>query len=91
MIVLGRSAPSATPPEAQDHLDDAALHETLTRWGLHATVWLAKLQQLDRQCTRALGTAERVLRRAREAAQQRFHGVRLCRELFAAPASEGFT
>ena len=23
--------------------------------------------------------------------QQRFHGVGLCRELFAAPASEGFT
>jgi hypothetical protein len=72
-------------------LDDAALHETLSRWGLNAPIWLTKLQQLDRQCTRALGTAERVLRRAREAAQQRFHGVGLCRELFAAPGSEGFT
>ena len=51
---------------------------------------LAQPPQLDRQCTR-LGTAERVLRRARGAAQQRFHGVRLCRELFAAPTSEGFT
>ncbi len=72
-------------------MDDASLHETLSRWGLNAPIWLAKLQQLDRQCTRALGTAERVLHRAREAAQQRFHGVGLCRELFAAPGSEGFT
>ncbi len=62
-IVLSRSPPSAPPPEAQDHLDDAALHETLSRWGLNAPIWLTKLQQLDRQCTRALGTAERVLRR----------------------------
>jgi hypothetical protein len=90
-IVLSRSPPSAPPFEARDLLDDASLHETLRRWGLNASVWLAKLQQLDRQCTRALGTAERVLRRAREGAQQRFHGVGLCRELFAAPASEGFT
>ena len=61
-IVLGRSPPSAPPPEARDHLDDATLQEVLSRWGLNATIWLAKLQQLDRQCTRALGTAERVLR-----------------------------
>jgi hypothetical protein len=90
-FVLSRSPPSAPPPEAQDYLDDAALHEALSRWGLNAPIWLAKLPLLDRQCTRALGTAERVLRRAREGAQQRFHGVGLCRELFAAPASEGFT
>ncbi len=63
-IVLSRSPPFAPPPEVQDHLDDAALHETLSRWGLNAPIWLTKLQQLDRQCTRALGTAERVLRRA---------------------------
>ena len=57
--------------------------------------WLAEIQQLDRQCMRALGTAERVLRRAQEVAQQRFHGISLCRAVFApAPAAaptDGFT
>jgi hypothetical protein len=90
-IMSQRSPAPASSSAASEHLDDAALHATLARWGLNATLWLAKLQQLDRQCTRALGTAERVLRRAGEVAQQRFHGVRLCRELFAAPSSGGFT
>ena len=89
-IVLSRSPPFAPPPEVQDHLDDAALHETLSRWGLNAPIWLAKLQQLDRQCTRASAPPSGCCA-AREAAQQRFHGVGLCRELFAAPGSEGFT
>ena len=58
---------------------------------MNPAVWLALHHQLDRQCTRALGTVERVLERARGVAQQRFHGVSLCRALFAATTSDAFT
>jgi hypothetical protein len=70
---------------------DSQLRDTLERWGMNPTAWLTRLDQLDRQCTRALGVAQRVLERARGLAQQRFHGIRLCREIFAASVPDGFT
>ena len=48
---------------------NATLHDTLTQWGMNPAVWLAKLHQLDRQRTRVLGTAVRVLQRAQAVAQ----------------------
>lgn len=90
-IVMNRSAPPAMHAEEQDSLDDTVLHDTLTRWGLNPTVWLAQLHQLDRRCTRALGAADRVLQRAQSVAQQQFQGVSFCRALFAAAPSDGFT
>lgn len=72
-IVTSRSAQPTTTETSADDTDNAALHDTLTRWGMNSSVWLAMLDQLDRQCTRASGTAERVLQRAQAGAQQRFH------------------
>ena len=90
-----KGEPSATLAAGPEELDEAGLHAALTRWGINPAVWLAQFKQLDRQCMRALGTAERVLRRAQEVAQQRFHGISLCRAVFAAaPAAappDGFT
>ncbi len=71
-------------------LDEPGLHVALARWGINPEVWLAQFQQLDRQRMRALGTAERVLRRTREVARQRFHGISHCRAVFAAVPSDGF-
>jgi len=90
-IVRKAPEPHATQEATPDEMDETELHGTLARWGLNPAVWLAQLPQLDRHCTRAMGTAERVLRRAREVAQQRFHGIRLCRDVFAAAPSAGFT
>ena len=56
---------------------DSQLRDALERWGMNPTAWLARLDQLDRQCARALGVAQRVLERARGLAQQRFHGPSL--------------
>ena len=98
-IVRERSQPTATRPAGPDQrdqqdqreLDEPELHAALARWGFNPAVWLAQFERLDRQCTRALGTAERVLRRAQEVAQQRFHGIAFCRAVFAEAPSEGFT
>jgi hypothetical protein len=70
---------------------EAGLRDTLRRWGMNPEGWLAGLAQLDRQCQRALGRVDRLLDRAQQVARQRFHGVRLCRALFAADRPEGFT
>jgi hypothetical protein len=86
-----RSAPQEAHAAGLEPLDETGLHAALARWGINPAVWLAQLQQLDRQCTRALGRAERVLHRAREVAQQRFHGITLCRAVFAAAPPDGFT
>ena len=90
-IVRSRPTRWSAKEENGGDEQDAKLHETLTRWGMNPEAWLAQLHRLDRQCTRALGTVERVLERARGAAQQRFHGVSLCRALFAAATSDAFT
>ena len=90
-IVTERGEPIAMPAAESDQLDATGLHAALARWGINPAAWLAQFQHLDRQCTRALGTAERVLRRAREAAQQRFHGISFCRAVFATAPSDGFT
>ena len=90
-IVTERGPSRATHAAESDPLDEAGLHAALARCGINPAVWLAQFQRLDRQCTRALGTAERVLRRAREMAQQRFHGISLCRAVFATAPSDGFT
>jgi hypothetical protein len=90
-IVRERGEPSATHAAESDPLDETGLHAALARWGIHPAVWLAQFQRLDRQCTRALGTAERVLRRAQAVAQQRFHGISLCRAVFATMPADGFT
>ena len=50
--------------------EDSQLRDTLERWGMNPTAWLARFDQLDRQCARALGVAQRVLERARGLAQQ---------------------
>jgi hypothetical protein len=86
--LASRIVGTGTAPSAGD---DAALHATLARWGLNPAAWLAQFQTLDRRCTRALGPAERVLQRAREVDQQRFNGIQLCRDIFAAAPAEGFT
>ena len=70
---------------------DSQLRDTLERWGLNLTAWLTRLDQLDRQCSRALGVAQHVLERARGLVQQRFHGIRVCREISAASVPDGFT
>ena len=67
------------------------LEEVLTRWGMNPSAWLTQLEQLDRQCTRALGAAHRVLQRAGEAAQRWFHGIGWCREVFVDSPSDAFT
>ena len=96
-IVRERSRPGAPrptvpdQPDPQDLMDEPELHAALARWGFNPAVWLAQFERLDRQCTRALGRAERVLRRAQEVAQQRFHGIAFCRAVFAEASSEGFT
>jgi len=76
---------------ADDLPRNPRLHAALARWGINPAVWLAQFQRLDCHCTRALGTSERVLRRAREVAQQRFHGISLCRAVFATTPADGFT
>lgn len=90
-IVREGSEPRAPRDAGPDSLDEMGLHAALARLGINPVAWLAQFQQLDRQCTRALGTAERVLRRAQEVARQRFHGITLCRAVFAAAPSDGFT
>jgi hypothetical protein len=90
-IVTARGEPIARRAAESDQLDETELHAALARWGINPAAWLAQFQHLDRQCTRALGTAERVLRRARDVAQQRFHGISLCRAVFATAPSDGFT
>ena len=90
-IVSERAEPSATHAAESDQLDETGLHAALARWGIHPAVWLVQFQQLDRQCTRALGMAERVLRRAQDVAQQRFHGISLCRAVFVTASGDGFT
>jgi hypothetical protein len=90
-IVRERAESRATHAAGPDQLDETGLHAALARWGINPAVWLAQFQRLDCQCTRALGTAERVLRRAREVAQQRFHGISLCRAVFATTPADGFT
>jgi len=81
----------ATHEGEHDSMQDTALFETLSRWGMNPAAWLTQLHRLDHQCTRVLGTASNVFERARGVAQQRFHGIRLCRELFAASRSDAFT
>ena len=90
-IVTERGEPIVMPAAESDQLDETELHAALARWGINPAAWLTQFQHLDRQCTRALGTAERVLRRAQEVAQQRFHGIALCRAVFATAPSDGFT
>ena len=90
-IVTSRQTPPTTNEAGDEGTQDATLHELLARWGMNPAAWLAQFQQLDHQCARALGTAQRVLERARGVAQQRFQGVNLCRALFAATTSDGFT
>ncbi len=65
--------------------------EMLEQWGMAPEPWLASIRHLDRQCTRALGTAQHVLERAQQAAQRWFHGIRRCREIFVASDSDEFT
>ena len=65
--------------------------DILQRWGLNPIPWLHGLLQLDSQCTRVLGTAGNVLHRAREASQQCFHGIRLCRQMFSHNEGTTFT
>ena len=86
-----KGEPTAAHAAGPEELDETGLHAALARWGINPAVWLAQFQRLDCQCTRALGTAERVLRRAREVAQQRFHGISLCRAVFATTPADGFT
>jgi hypothetical protein len=90
-IVASRQTPPTTNAAGDEGTQDATLHELLARWGMNPAAWLAQFQQLDHQCARALGTAQRVLERARGVAQQRFQGVNLCRALFAAATSDAFT
>ena len=91
-VVAGGQTHVATDDGGEGDAVDTQLRGTLERWGMNPTAWLARVEQLDRQCARALGAAHRVLERARGLAQQRFHGIRLCREIFAArSASDGFT
>ncbi len=90
-VVAGGQTRVATNDGGAGGEVDAQLRGTLERWGMHPTAWLARLDQLDRQCARVLGAAHRVFARARGLAQQRFHGISLCREIFAASASDGFT
>ncbi len=67
------------------------LSATLEAWGMVPEPWLASISQLDRQCRRALGTAEHVLERVEQAAQRWFHGLGLCREIFVTSNSDEFT
>ena len=91
-VVAGGQMRVATDDGGEGGEVDAQLRGTLERWGMNPTAWLARLDQLDRQCARVL-----VLRiacwRARGLAQQRFHGISLCREIFTASVStsDGFT
>ena len=70
---------------------DAGLEEVLTRWGMNAPAWLAEFQQLDSRCSRVLGAAQQVLRRAGEVAQRWFQGLGWCREIFVDAPSDTFT
>ena len=88
-IVRQGPPPHPTPEAAPDEMDETEFHGAVARWGLNPAEWLAHLQQLDRHCTRAMGTAPRVVRRAQVA--RRFHGIQLCRDVFAAAPAEGFT
>jgi hypothetical protein len=93
-VVAGGQMRVAAGDRAEGGEVDAQLRGTLERWGMrNPTAWLARFDQLDRQCVRVLGAAHRVLARARGVAQQRFHGISLCREIFTASvsASGGFT
>jgi hypothetical protein len=65
--------------------------DMLQRWGLNPTAWLQGLRLLDSQCTRVLGTAENMTRRASEASQHCFHGIRLCRQMFVHQEGTTFT
>jgi hypothetical protein len=93
-VVAGGQMRVAAGDRAEGGEVDAQLRGTLERWGMrNPTAWLARFDQLDRQCVCVLGAAHRVLARARGVAQQRFHGISLCREIFTASvsASGGFT
>jgi hypothetical protein len=92
-VITGKSMSFGKDGDQKGREVDSQLRDTLERWGMNPTAWLAQLDQLDHQCSRALGVAQRVLERAHGLAQQRFHGIRLCREIFAASASvpDGFT
>ncbi len=63
--------------------EDKQLEATITRWGMNPHAWLVGLEQLDRRCSRVLGTANHVLARAGEVAQRWFQGIDLCRAIFA--------
>ena len=65
--------------------------DLLQRWGLNPTAWLQGLRLLDSQCTRVLGTAENMTRRAGEVSQHGFHGIRLCRQMFVHQQGTTFT
>ncbi len=82
----------AKRPEANDE-NQLAEHimETLGRWGLNPIPWLNGLSQLDRQCTRVLGTAQHMIQRAQQASKQRFHGIPFCRRVFGSDDGIEFT
>jgi REP element-mobilizing transposase RayT len=86
-------APGAISQLAPQQRDSQAenVAEVLQGWGMNPIPWLEALSQLDSQCTRALGTAGNMLRRALEASQRCFHGIRLCRSIFVQPEGTTFT
>ena len=90
-VITGKSTRIGKDGDHEGGAGDSQLRDTLERWGMNPTAWLTRFEQLDHQCARALGVAQHVLERARGLAQQRFHGIRLCREIFAASVPDGFT
>jgi REP element-mobilizing transposase RayT len=93
-----RSIAAFVAPVATNELASQQRHglaenvaEVLQSWGLNPVPWLHALSELDSRCVRALGTAGNMLRRAVEASQQCFHGIRLCRQMFVHTEGTTFT
>ncbi|MFO7902954.1 MAG: hypothetical protein R6U98_09855 [Pirellulaceae bacterium] len=63
-------------------MNDSRTLGILEAHGLNAAACATHLNQLDTRCRRAFGAARRMSERAREAAQNWFHGIGFCREVF---------
>jgi hypothetical protein len=76
----GFAKPDSVSSDHQDGLDQ--LEDVLARWGINAAAWLREFERIDNRCTRAMGAADQMVRRAGEVAQRWFQGIGWCREVF---------